>query len=86
MDVPRVARKWHTNLDLLTVDGESARVDQPPIKDDNSAPMVIVLIVAGPVFCEPVRPFYRRPQPMQVSVMCGIDCALFWSVSRGHVM
>jgi hypothetical protein len=37
--------------------------------------MVIVLIVAGPVFCEPVRPFYPRPQPMQVSVMCRIDCA-----------
>src|SRR5258708_28166431 len=40
--------------------GESARVDRLPIEDDNSTPVMIFLIVAGPVFCEPVCSFYRR--------------------------
>ena len=78
MYVPRVARKWCTVLDLFPVDGESARVDRLPMEDDNSTPVMIVLIVAGPVFCEPVCSFYRRTEHTQLSVMCGNDRAFFW--------
>ena len=48
---PRLRR---TVLDLLPVDGESSRVDGQTIEDDNSTSVMIVLIVAGPVFCQPV--------------------------------
>src|SRR5260370_23457350 len=57
--------------------GESARVDRLPIEDDNSTPVMIFLIVAGPVFCEPVCSFYRRAEHTQLSVMCGNDRAFF---------
>src|SRR5258708_7113463 len=58
--------------------GKSARVDRLPIEDDNSTPVMIFLIVAGPVFCEPVCSFYRRAEHTQLSVMCGNDRAFFW--------
>ncbi len=47
---------------------------------------MIILIVAGPIVCKPVCPFYRRPEHMQISVMCGNNRAFFWSVGRGHAM
>ncbi len=47
---------------------------------------MIVLIVAWPVFREPVGSFYRRTEHTQLSVMCGNARAFFWSVSRGHAM
>ena len=84
--VPRVARKCRTILDLFPVDGESARVDRLPIENDDSTPVMIVLVVAWPVFREPVGSFYRRAEHTQLSVMCGNDRAFFWSVSRGHAM
>ena len=67
----------HPSLDLFPVDRVPARVHRLPIKDDNSAPMMIVLIVAGPIVCKPVCPFYRRPEHVQLSVMCGNDRAFF---------
>src|SRR5260370_10375083 len=57
--------------------GESARVDRLPIEDDTSTPVMIFLIVAGPVFCEPVCSFYRRAGHTQLIVMCGKDRAFF---------
>jgi hypothetical protein len=84
--VPRVARKCRTILDLFPVDSESARVDRLPIENDDSAPVMIGLIVAGSVFREPVGSFYRRVEHTQLSVMCGNDRAFFWSLSSGHAM
>ena len=86
MHVARVARKCRTILGLFPVDGESARVNRLPSDNDDSTPVMIVLIIAWPVFREPVGSLYRRTEHMQFSVMGGNDRALFWSVSRGHAV
>jgi hypothetical protein len=59
--VARVSRKRLTVLTLLPIDRVTARDLRPTFEDENSPTVVIVLIIARAIVCEPIGSRHRGP-------------------------